>query len=313
MTTMQAVRIHAYGGREVLQYEAAPVPTPGDGEVLIRVHASSVNPFDIAVRQGYVAGYFTYQLPLTLGSDVSGVVAEIGNGVTDVAVGDVVYTRAGVWRDGANAEYVVAYAADTAPKPATLDHLHAAAIPHALLTAWQALYVVAGLSAGQTVLIHAAAGGVGHLAVQLAHLRGAKVIGTASVNLPRLHELGVEQAIDYSTTAFESVAHDVDVVLDLVGSDTQLRSWGTLKPGGILISTIHPPSDELAAEHGVRVGFITTAPPMRATLTEVGQLVDSGQLKIIVANVYPLSDIVAAHAEVEAKHNYGKTVLQVGA
>jgi NADPH:quinone reductase-like Zn-dependent oxidoreductase len=311
MNSMKAVRIHAYGGREVLRYEEAPRPSAGEGDVLIRVHSSSVNPFDIAVRAGYVAGYFNYTLPLILGSDVSGVVEAVGPGVTDVAPGEVVYTRAGVYRDGANAEYVLATAADVAPKPQSLDHVHAAALPHVVLTAWQALYEVAQLSAGQTVLIHAAAGGVGHVAVQLAHLRGAKVIGTASVNAPRLRDLGVEEIIDYSTTAFESRVRDVDVVLDLVGEDTQPRSWGVLKPGGILISTVQPPSEAEAAAHGVRTGFIATAPPMRPTLTEVGRLVDTGQLKPIVSTVYPLAEIQQAHAELEAKHNYGKIVLHV--
>ncbi len=311
MTSMQAVRIHAYGGREVLKYESAPRPSAGEGEVLIRVHASSVNPFDIAVRAGYLAGYFNHTLPLILGSDASGVVEAVGAGVTDVAPGDEVYVRAGVYRDGANAEYVLAAAADVAAKPQSLDHVHAAALPHAVLTAWQALYVLADLSPGQTVLIHAAAGGVGHMAIQLAHLRGAKVIGTASVHVPLLHELGVEEVIDYSTTAFEDVVHDVDVVLDLVGSDTQQRSWGTLKPGGILISTIHAPSEETAAAHGVRIGFVTTAPPMRATLTEVAELVDTGQLKPFVSTLYPLAEIQQAHEELEGKHNYGKIILKI--
>ena len=252
MTTMKAVRIHAYGGPDVLAYEDAPRPTAGDGEVLIRVYATSVNPFDVAVRAGYMDGYFHYKLPLVLGSDVSGVIEAVGAGVTGFAPGNAVYARGGVFRDGANAEYVVVFATDVAAKPASLDHLHAAALPHVTLTAWQALFEQAQLSTGQTVLIHGAGGGVGHIAVQLAHWRGAKVIGTASTNLDVLRDLKVEQIIDYSKTPFESVAHDVDVVLDTIGGDVQERSYATLKPGGILVATVQPPSEETAKAHGVR-------------------------------------------------------------
>ncbi|HVF26387.1 MAG TPA: NADP-dependent oxidoreductase, partial [Anaerolineales bacterium] len=212
---MKAVHIHDYGGLDVLHFEEAPRPIPGAGEVLIRVYATTINPFDCAVRAGYMGQYFNYTFPLILGTDVSGVVEQVGEGVTDVSTGDVVYTRAGIYRDGAHAEYVLAIAADVVPKPESLDHVHAAALPHVTLTAWQGLIEFADLSAGQTVLIHAAAGGVGHVAVQLAKWRGARVIGTASVNLPFLDELGVDEAIDYSTTAFEDVVKEVDVVLDL--------------------------------------------------------------------------------------------------
>ena len=308
---MKAVRIHSYGGPEVLSFEEAPRPTPGPGEVLIRVHATSVNPFDIAVRNGYMHSWFNYSFPLTLGSDVSGVIEEIGEGVTNVSPGDVVYTRAGVFRDGANAEYVLAFAADVVHPPKSLDHVHSAALPHVTLTAWQALYELANLSAGQTVLIHGAAGGVGHIAAQLAKLRGAKVIGTASVNIDFLPELGVDQAINYATTTFEDLVSDVDVVLDLMGGETLERSWKVLKPGGILVSTMQPPSEETAAAHNVRTGFIATAPPIGPTLTEVARMVDSGQLTPYVSTVLPLREIRRAHEMLDARHTYGKIVLKV--
>jgi NADPH:quinone reductase-like Zn-dependent oxidoreductase len=313
MSTMKAVRIHSYGGSDVLTYEDAPRPIAGAGEVLIRVYATSVNPYDCAVRAGYMSGYFQYTLPVILGIDASGVVEAVGPGATNVSVGDVVYTRAGVFRDGANAEYVVAFAADVAAKPPSLDHIHAAALPHATLTAWQALFEQAQLSAGQTVLIHGAAGGVGHIAVQLAHWRGAKVIGTASINLDLLKELKVEKAIDYTRTPFESVVQGVDVVLDTVGGDVQQRSYATLKPGGILVSTIQPPSEETAQTHGVRVGMVGTTPPIGPTLTTVAELVASGQIKPTVSTVLPLSEIRKAHEMIEAKHTRGKIVLQVAA
>jgi len=308
---MKAVRIHSYGGPEVLSYEDAPQPTPGAGEVLIRVHATSVNPFDIAARNGYMHSYFNYSLPLTLGTDVSGVVEEVGEGVVNLSPGDAVYTRAGVFRDGANAEYVLAFAADVARPPECLDFIHSAALPHATLTAGQALYELANVSAPQTVLIHGAAGGVGHIATQLAKLRSAKVIGTASVNIDFLPELGVDQAINYATTAFEDVVRDVDVVLDLIGGDTQQRSWKVLKPGGILVSTVQPPSDEIAAAHNVRIGFTGTNPPIGSTLTTVAQMVDSGQLTPHVSTMLPLREIRRAHEMLEAKHTHGKIILQV--
>jgi len=311
MTSMQAVRIHSYGGPDVFAFEEAPRPAPGEGEVLIKVHATTVNPFDCAVRAGYMSGYFNHTLPLILGTDVSGIVEEVGAGVTNVAPGDSVYTRVGVFRDGAYAEYAVATASDVAFKPASLDHIHAAAIPHALLTAWQALYEIAALEPGQTVLIHGAAGGVGHLAVQLAKLRGAKVIGTASVNRDFLRELGVDNVIDYSTARFEDSVRDVDVVLDLVGGDTQQRSWAVLKPGGILVSTVQAPDQAAADAHGVRQGMVFSAPPIGKVLTEVAALADAGKIKPEVSKVLPLAEAQQAHTLIEGHHMRGKLALQV--
>jgi NADPH:quinone reductase-like Zn-dependent oxidoreductase len=311
MASMKAVRIHRYGGPEELTYEDAPRPTAGDGEVLIRVHATSVNPFDAAMRAGYMAAYFRQTLPMILGTDVSGIVEDVGIGVTQFARGDSVYTRAGVSRDGAYAEYAVAPAADVATKPKSIDHLRSAAIPHVMLTSWQALIELAQLSEGQTVLIHGAGGGVGHMAAQLAKLRGARVIGTASVNIDFLRKLGVDEAINYATTPFEQVVHDVDVVLDLIGGDTQERSWSVLKPGGILISTVQPPSEEKAAAHGVRQYLVSSAPPIGKTLTEVAAMVDAGQIVPEVSKTFPLAAIREAHESIAGKHTRGKIGLQV--
>lgn len=308
---MKAVRIHAYGGSDVLRYEDAPRPMPGKDEVLIRVNASSVNPFDVAVRSGYLAGYFNYTFPLIIGTDVSGVIEEVGEGVTTLSVGDEVYTRAGVMRDGGNAEYVVMPAIDVAAKPRSIDHIHTAALPHVTLCAWQALFEQAHLQKGQTVLIHGAGGGVGHIAIQLAKQAGARVIGTASTNIELVKELGADQVIDYTTTPFESIVHDVDVVLDTVGGDTQERSWQTLKPGGILISTIQAPSEETAKAHGVRQAMVFTNPPIGPTLTKVAEMVDAGQIKPIACEVFPLEQIKEAHKLIESKHSGGKVVMQV--
>jgi len=309
---MKAVHIHDYGGLDVLHYEDAPRPVPATGEVLIRVYATTINPLDCAVRAGYMGQYFNYTFPLILGTDVSGIVEEVGDGVTDISPGDIVYTRAGIYRNGSHAEFVVAIASDVAPKPSLLDHINAAALPHVTLTAWQGLIEYADISEGQTVLIHAAAGGVGHIAAQLAKWRGANVIGTASINLPFLDELGVDEKIDYTKTAFEDVAKDVDVVLDLLGGETQQRSWQTLKPGGMLISTVQPPSQEIASAHGVRQHMIGTSPPVRKVLTEASKMVEDGQLKPHVSTVLPLKEIRKAHEMSEGRHTRGKIVLQVG-
>lgn len=311
MTTMKAIRIHTYGGADVLSYEDAPVPTPGEGEVLIRVHATSVNPFDCAVRAGYMSAYFNYSLPVILGTDVSGVIEKVGPGVTEVKPGDEVYTRAGVFRDGSYAEFVLAPGSDVAARPITLDHVHAAAIPHVSLTAWQALFGMANLQKGQTVLIHGVAGGVGHIAAQLAKLHGAKVIGTASENIDFARSLSLDKVIDYAASQFEKEVWDVDVVLDTIGGDTQQRSWDMIKPGGMMVSTFQAPSEEIAKAHGVRQGLVMSTPPIKEALTEMTKLVDSGQVKPHVSEVFPLPEVRRAHNLVERRHTRGKIALQV--
>lgn len=311
MRSMKAVRIHSYGGPEVLSYEDAPRPVPGKGEVLIRVHATTVNPFDCAVRAGYVADYFNHTLPLILGTDVSGVIEEVGEDVDSFSEGEAVYTRAGVVRDGSYADYVIVPAEDVALKPKSLDHIHAAALPHVTLTAWQALYELADLQPGQTVLIHGAGGGVGHIAVQLAKLSGATVIGTASTNYDLMVEMGVDRAINHSETAFESVVKDVDMVLDTIGGDVQERSFKVLKPGGILVSTIQAPSEEKAQAYGVRQAMVFSSPPIGPTLTKVAEMVDAGQIRPIACIVFPLNEIKEAHQLVESRHSGGKVVMEV--
>ncbi len=304
---MKAVQIHNYGGRDVLHYDDDAVkPVPGPGEVLIRVHATSVNPFDCWVHNGWVAQMFNYNFPLIPGSDVSGVVEEIGPGVSDV-----IFTRAGVFRNGSNAEYVLAFAADVARKPDCPDHTQAAALPHVTLTAYQALFEYGDLQPGQTVLIHAAAGGVGHMAVQLAHLQGAKVIGTASANMATLKTLPVDMAINYEQINFDDVVKNVDLAIDLVGGETMQRSWEVLKPGGMLLSSVQVPPADVAAQHGVRAKMIDTNPPIRKTPQEVGTLADAGKVMPIVSEVLPLPDVQKAHELLEARRTHGKIVLQV--
>jgi NADPH:quinone reductase-like Zn-dependent oxidoreductase len=311
MTTMKAVRMHEYGGPEVLRYEDAPRSEPADGEVLVRVHAAAVNPVDWKIRVGYLRSFRDYPLPLILGWDLSGVVEAIGPGVVDWKAGDDVYSRPDISRNGAYAEYIAVKASELGRKPKSLDHASAAAIPLAGLTAWQAIFDAGGLSAGQRILIHAAAGGVGTFAVQLAKWKGAYVIGTASGrNHAFLRELGADETIDYNQTPFEAAVRDVDVVLDSLGGETRQRSWQVLKKGGILVSIVGPPSAEDAAAHGVRQAGVFVQ-PNRPQLEEMARLVDSGKLRPVVEEVLPLEEAARAHEKNQTLHTRGKLVLRV--
>lgn len=308
---MKAIRIHAYGGPEVLRYEEAPRPHLAEGDVLVRVHAAGINPVDWKVRQGYLRQMIPYTLPFIPGWDVSGVVEEVGPGAQGFAVGDEVYSRPDIARDGAYAEYIAVRASELARKPRTLSHVEAAGVPLAGITAWQALFDVGGLEAGQTVLIHAASGGVGSFAVQFAKWKGARVLATASAtNHELVRGLGADEVIDYRTTRFENVARDVDVVFDTLGGETQRRSWSVLKPGGIQVSIVSPPSEETAKAHGVRAGYLFIG-PNAVVLTEIARLIDEGHVRPIIGEVMPLAEARRAHELSQTGHARGKIVLKV--
>jgi NADPH:quinone reductase-like Zn-dependent oxidoreductase len=315
MKSMKAVRIHNYGGREALAYEDAPMPEIGQDEVLVRVAASSVNPFDWAARSGYMTDYYPYTFPLTLGLDVSGVIESVGTSSNGFRTGDAVYGRANPATNGAYAEYISLPISQIAHKPSTINHQLAASVPHVATSAWRAVVDVGGITAGQTVLIHGAAGGVGTYAVQLAKAHGAHVIGTASANhVDYVRSLGADEVIDHNATRFENVVHDVDMVLDLVGDmgdSTQSRSWQVIKPGGMLASLVQFPSPATAAEHGVRGAFVSADVCDTPLLTEIGRLIDAGQLHPSVSSVHPLTDVRRAHEQSEGRHVRGKIVLGV--
>jgi NADPH:quinone reductase-like Zn-dependent oxidoreductase len=309
--TMKAVRIHAYGGPEVLRYENAMRPIPGAGEVLVRVFAAAVNPVDWKIREGYLKSMVPHSFPLTLGWDFSGVVESIGAGVIYWKKGDDVYTRPDLSGNGAYADYIVVKALDLASKPKSIDHIRAAAVPLAGLTAWQSLFDAGGLIGGQKVLVHAAAGGVGCFAVQLAKWAGAYVVGTASSrHRDFVKALGADEVIDYQTQRFEDFVHNVDLVLDTIGGDTQLRSWHTLKKGGVLVSTVHPPSQQDAAAHAAR-GLVMGVQTKPSQLEELAKLIESGKLKVFVETVFPLSDARKAQDLIRIGHVRGKIVLKV--
>ncbi|HEY3273315.1 MAG TPA: NADP-dependent oxidoreductase [Methanocella sp.] len=310
-TTMKAVQIHTFGGPEVLKCEDVPKPQAGTGEVLIQIKAAGVNPIDWKVRAGYRKEMFQDKLPLILGVDMAGVVEATGDDVTDFKPGDAVYGYLGVGRGGTYAQYVAADVRALAPKPESMDFIQAAAIPLAALVGWQTLFDIANLQPGQTVLIHGASGGVGHMAVQLARWKGAKVYGTASgKNADFLKNLGVDRVIDYHMQRFEDVVQDIDVVLDTQAGDTQQRSYQVLKKGGILISTLGIEDPEMAAKYGVRAtGFM--AQPNGEELRQIARLVDEGKIKPEVARVFPLKDVAKAHQLSETGHVRGKIVLKV--
>lgn len=292
---MKAVRAHGYGDAGMLSFEDAPLPSPGEGEVLVRVHAASVNPADWKLRA------------IIPGRDVSGVVEAVGPGVTRFAQGDAVFGNA----VGAYAQYAVANEAELARKPLTVDHIHAAAIPLAALTAWQALFEIAGLKEGRRLLIHGAAGGVGSFAVQLAKWKGARVAGTASSrNQLFLMSLGVDQPIDHFGQRFEDLVGPIDVVLDTVGGDAQRRSWNVLRKGGMLVSTVALPSAEEARRHEATAAIFTSRPD-GGQLAQIGELIDFGYVRPVVETVLPLSHAKRAHQISEAGHARGKIVLSV--
>jgi NADPH:quinone reductase-like Zn-dependent oxidoreductase len=309
--TMKAIRIHNYGGPEVLKYEDAPRPQPQAGEVLIRVHAAGVNPIDWKVREGHMKDFWPHKFPLILGWDLSGVVEELGRGVSRFKIGDEVYSIPDPTRDGAYADYIVVRESELALKPTSLHHVRAAAVPLAALTAWQSLFDTAQLQLGQRVLIHAGSGGVGHFAVQLAKWKGAYVFATASgKNQDLLRELGVDKAIDYTQQRFEDVARNIDIVLDTIGGETQERSWSVLKKGGSLVSLVQPPSEEKAKELGVRAAFVA-GHPSGAQLAEIAKIIDSGKLAPVIDRILPLLEVRRAHELSKTGHTHGKIVLRV--
>ena len=310
-TMMKAVRLHRQGGPEQLVYEDAPKPELGAGDALIRVHATGITPAELTYTETYTNCDGSARLPAIPGHEVSGGVESVAHGVTDVSIGDEVYALTSFCRDGAAAEYVAVHAADLAPKPKTIDHMQAAAVPLSALTAWQAFFDHAQLAPGERVLIHGAAGGVGSFAVQIARWHGAYVIGTASSeNRDFLLRLGANEVIDYRQAQFEQAVRDVDVVLDTIGGETRERSWQVLKPTGILVSLPGPIPESEEAAHGKR-GVFFIVQPNREQLGKIAALIDSGAIRPVIAETIPLAKARQAFERGVAGHTRGKLVLAV--
>ncbi|HEU4445059.1 MAG TPA: NADP-dependent oxidoreductase [Nitrososphaeraceae archaeon] len=320
---MRAVRIHKFrGGPQDLVYEEDVMqPHPKEGEILVKVYATGVTRNEIV----WIWYNPDISLPLILGHELSGIVEEVGSKVTNQRVGEAVYgltDTLSLTRNGAEADYVIAMDSEIAPKPQSLDHEYAAAVPMAGLTAWQALFDHAHLSSKDTILIHGAAGGVGSFAVQLARWTEAHVIGTASAhNSSLLKDLGVNDVIDYKKTSFEDRVHDIDVVFDTVGGKTLERSWQVLRKGGKLVSVasqdLPTTFDNLQAyfkEKGDSYGIDTTwfiVHPSGDQLIRIGDLIDSGQVKPVVDTILPLSQASQAYEGENGVHKHGKIVLRV--
>lgn len=309
---MKAVRIHAYGGADVLRVEEAPLPNIAADEVLVRVVASAVNPVDWKVREGRLAQMIPYTFPLTLGWDVSGVVEAVGEAVRRFGLGDAVYARPDLKRNGAYAEHVAVREAELAHKPLTISHVESASLPLAGITAWHALFRVGALQPGQRVLVHAASGGVGSLAVQLAKDRGARVIATTSArNRALVESLGADEVIDYRQTSFVHAVRDVDLVFDTLGGDVQEDSWSVLKAGGVLVSIVSPPDAQKAKASGVRGEFLFIEPDA-AVLADLARMVEGGRLRPVIGAEFSLDDVARAHALSQSGRAVGKIVLYVG-
>ncbi|WP_329342421.1 NADP-dependent oxidoreductase [Streptomyces sp. NBC_00663] len=312
VNTMRAISQDVLGGPEVLKEVELERPVPRTNEVLVRVRAAGLNPTDWKHR---AAGLFLGEPPFVLGWDLSGVVEAVGLGASGFTPGDEVFGMLPYpYGAGAHAEYVVAPARALVPKPAVIDHVQAGALPLVALTAWQALVERADLQPGQRILIHAAAGGVGHVAVQIAKARGAYVIGTASSGKHDfLRKLGVDEVIDYRETDFAEAVKDVDVVLDTVGGDHSLRSLPVLRPGGVVVSILPGAGEELYTEAerlGVRAEFVLVDAD-RAGMRAIAELVEAGKLRPTIAGTFPLADAAGAHALGDTGRTTGKLVLTV--
>lgn len=307
---MKAVVLRTFGGPEVLKPEQRPVPVPQDDEILIRIHAASVNPVDYKIRSGKYPSVKESDLPVVLGRDFSGTIESVGTLVHSLHQGDAVFGMLGRDR-GTYAEYAVAKAAEFAAAPHNLDHVQAAAVPLAALTAWQGLFDHGRLEPGQKVLIHGGAGGVGHFAIQLAKARGTWVATTcARDDADFVRDLGADLVIDYKNQRFDEEVHELDLVYDLVAGETQERSFSVLKRGGTMISTLKEPDRDKAAAKQLRVAHYM-AEPNAAQLMEICGLIEHGQVRPEIAKTYLIDEAAAAHRFLEDDHPRGKVVLEI--
>lgn len=310
-SSMKAWRVYEFGTADAMIFETIPRPNPGPGEVLVKNHAAGVGPWDGWIRAG--RSVLPQPLPLILGSDLSGEVAGLGPGTSGITLGDHVFGVTNPRFVGAYAEYAVASAGMIAKKPVSLSHVEAASVPVVAVTAWQGLFEQARLEAGQTVVIHGAAGNVGGYAVQLARLARLHCIATAGTeDIDYVRALGAERVVDYRTQRFEEQIRDADAVLDLVGGDTQTRSFRVLRPGGKLISAVSQPDQDCAKRHGVTAAFFLVQVTTER-LSRIAELIDRGELKTRVGVVLPLANARDAHMMLERRlpPPKGKIILRV--
>jgi NADPH:quinone reductase-like Zn-dependent oxidoreductase len=310
---MKAAQINEYGGADVLQLvDDAPKPKPGAGEVLVKVYAASVNPFDWKLREGYMKDHLPLKFPATLGGDFAGIVAELGKDVTSLKVGDEVYGQANaVGSQGSYAEFTPVKAESVGPKPKTVDFVRAAALPLAGVSAYQALVDHMNLNKGQKILIHGGAGGIASLAIPLAKHLGAYVATTAAADdLQYVKSLGADQVIDYKAEAFELLLKDYDAVYDTVGGETYTKSFQIVRPGGIIVSMVEQPNEDLMKKHNVKaIAQFTKVTSQR--LTALTDLVDKGVIKAVIDRTFPLSLAAEAQTYIQSGQHRGKVVLEI--
>lgn len=307
---MQAVQINSFGGRNVLELNDIDIPSPASNEVLIKVKSAGVNPVDWKIREGYLQEMLNHTLPLTLGWDVSGEVVAVGDQVHHLKVGDAVYSRPDISKNGSYAEYMTVVADEVAIKPDALSWQEAAGVPLAALTAWQSLYDLAKLKAGERVLVHAGSGAVGQFAIQLAKLRGAIVYTTTSSrNTSLVKSLGADHTIDYHQEDFSKL-RDIDVVFDTIGGETLKNSWKTLKKGGRLVSICDNPDEAIAMEHEVTATFCFVQPNSEQ-LDRLSELANSGQLKVNIDSEFGLNEVAKAHERSESGRAQGKIIINI--
>lgn len=310
MKRIKAARIHEYGGPGVVALEDIELSDPKPDEIIVRVHAAGVNPVDWKLRAGYMKEMMPLTLPFTLGGDFSGVVEQAGAEVKAFEPGDEVYGHGSVIHGGSGsfAHALAVKAATVAAKPGQVGHVEAAALPLVGVSALQAIVEHLGVERGEQVLIHGGAGGIGSIAIQIAHYRGAHVTATAAAkDAEYVTGLGADKVIDYKSQRFDEMLHDLDAVLDTVGGDTYVRSYKVLKRGGRLVSMLEPPREELMRDHGVHAIYQST----QATTERLAELVDEGAVKAHVDKTFPLEQAAEALQTLEKSSPQGKIVLRM--
>lgn len=312
---MKAIILDQFGGPEVLQVRDMPLPEPGPGEVRIAVYAAGVNPVDAKVRQGALynrpQGQVKHTLPLILGWDAAGIIDAVGAYTSHFSVGEAVFVRPDIRHNGAYAEYLVVEENLVAPMPSNLSFVEAASLPLVGLTAWQALLEAGGLQEGWKVFIHGGSGGVGSLAIQLAKSYGAWVSTNASrSNLDFVRSLGADEALDYATEEESAYHGSFDLVLDTRGGEAGRNSYQMLRPGGILVSLISKPDEQLMEKFEVQAHYVFMQ-PNGEQLAAIGRLAEQGLIRPQVSQVLPLEQAQKAHEQIETGHTRGKIVLQV--
>ena len=310
---MKAIVINAYGDRHQLKEIEFPKPMPKEHEVQIEMYATSINPIDWKLREGYLKERLPFHFPIILGWDAAGVVTKVGSEVVDFEEGDRVFTRPATTERGTYAEYITADASLVAHMPKNASFLEAAAVPLAGLTAWQCLVDFADIKKGDRVLIHAGAGGVGSMAIQIAKAKGAEVFATGSSESEELiKKLGADHMINYRTTSLIEAVSDVDIVLDTIGGEVQEKSFAVLKPGGVLVSIVQPPDQEKAKEKDIKAGLVWLE-PNGEQLAVLAKMIEEEELKPIVGHVLPFSEegLQKAHEISETHHAKGKIVIEI--